>query len=77
MSIPAFGLGTFHLQGQVVVDAVRDVLGLGYRAIDTAQICSCSSTTATWRASRPWTATRASRIRPASRRSGIERSPAT
>lgn len=38
MSIPAFGLGTFRLQGQVVVDSVRNALDLGYRAIDTAQI---------------------------------------
>lgn len=36
--IPAFGLGTFRLQGQVVIDSVRDGLELGYRAIDTAQI---------------------------------------
>ncbi|WP_427306413.1 2,5-didehydrogluconate reductase DkgB [Cupriavidus sp. H39] len=36
--IPAFGLGTFRLQGQVVVDSVRNGLELGYRAIDTAQI---------------------------------------
>ncbi|VVP65156.1 2,5-diketo-D-gluconic acid reductase B [Pseudomonas fluorescens] len=38
MSIPAFGLGTFRLQGQVVIDSVRTGLALGYRAIDTAQI---------------------------------------
>ncbi|WP_129543694.1 2,5-didehydrogluconate reductase DkgB [Serratia sp. 1D1416] len=38
MSIPAFGLGTFRLQDQVVVDSVRTALELGYRAIDTAQI---------------------------------------
>lgn len=36
--IPAFGLGTFRLQGQLVVDSVRTALELGYRAIDTAQI---------------------------------------
>ncbi|WP_186039632.1 2,5-didehydrogluconate reductase DkgB [Burkholderia gladioli] len=36
--IPPFGLGTFRLKGQVVVDSVRDALELGYRAIDTAQI---------------------------------------
>ena len=36
--IPAFGLGTFRLQGQVVIDSVRTGLELGYRAIDTAQI---------------------------------------
>jgi 2,5-diketo-D-gluconate reductase B len=36
--IPAFGLGTFRLQGQVVIDSVRNGLELGYRAIDTAQI---------------------------------------
>lgn len=38
MSIPAFGLGTFRLQGQVVIDSVSTGLDLGYRAIDTAQI---------------------------------------
>lgn len=38
MSIPAFGLGTFRLQDQVVIDSVRTALELGYRAIDTAQI---------------------------------------
>lgn len=36
--IPSFGLGTFRLQGQVVTDAVRQALELGYRHIDTAQI---------------------------------------
>lgn len=36
-TIPAFGLGTFRLKDQVVVDAVRHALELGYRAIDTAQ----------------------------------------
>ncbi len=34
MSIPAFGLGTFRLQAQVVIDSVRQALTLGYRAID-------------------------------------------
>ncbi|CNK48358.1 2%2C5-diketo-D-gluconate reductase B [Yersinia frederiksenii] len=38
MSIPAFGLGTFRLQDQVVIDSVSQALALGYRAIDTAQI---------------------------------------
>ncbi|QQZ40280.1 2,5-didehydrogluconate reductase DkgB [Pseudomonas sp. SK3(2021)] len=38
MSVPAFGLGTFRLQGQVVIDSVSAALELGYRAIDTAQI---------------------------------------
>jgi 2,5-diketo-D-gluconate reductase B len=36
--IPPFGLGTFRLKGQVVIDSVRNALELGYRAIDTAQI---------------------------------------
>jgi 2,5-diketo-D-gluconate reductase B len=36
--LPAFGLGTFRLKGQTVVDSVRNALELGYRAIDTAQI---------------------------------------
>lgn len=38
MSIPAFGVGTFRLKDQVVIDSVRNALELGYRAIDTAQI---------------------------------------
>lgn len=38
MSIPAFGLGTFRLKGQTVIDSVSQALELGYRAIDTAQI---------------------------------------
>jgi 2,5-diketo-D-gluconate reductase B len=37
-NIPAFGVGTFRLQGQVVIDSVRNALDVGYRAIDTAQI---------------------------------------
>lgn len=36
--IPAFGLGTFRLQGKVVIDSVSTALELGYRVIDTAQI---------------------------------------
>lgn len=38
MSIPVFGLGTFRLQDQVVIDSVSTALELGYRTIDTAQI---------------------------------------
>jgi 2,5-diketo-D-gluconate reductase B len=38
MSVPAFGLGTFRLKGQTVIDSIRTALDLGYRAIDTAQI---------------------------------------
>lgn len=38
MSIPSFGLGTFRLAGQAVIDSVKSALELGYRAIDTAQI---------------------------------------
>lgn len=38
MSVPAFGLGTYRLQGQVVIDSVSTALELGYRAIDTAQV---------------------------------------
>lgn len=38
MTVPAFGLGTFRLQGQVVIDSVKTALELGYRAVDTAQI---------------------------------------
>ncbi|MBN8757863.1 MULTISPECIES: 2,5-didehydrogluconate reductase DkgB [Variovorax] len=36
--IPAFGLGTFRLKGQVVIDSVKNGLDVGYRTIDTAQI---------------------------------------
>jgi len=36
--IPPIGLGTFRLQGQVVIDSVRNGLEAGYRHIDTAQI---------------------------------------
>ncbi len=38
MTIPAFGLGTFRLKGQQVIDSVKTSLELGYRHIDTAQI---------------------------------------
>jgi len=38
MSIPSFGLGTYRLAGQIVIDSVKTALELGYRAIDTAQI---------------------------------------
>ena len=37
-TIPAFGLGTFRLKGQVVIDSVKNGLDVGYRVIDTAQI---------------------------------------
>ncbi|WP_228894864.1 2,5-didehydrogluconate reductase DkgB [Pseudoduganella aquatica] len=37
-TIPAIGLGTFRLQGQIVIDSVRNGLAAGYRHIDTAQI---------------------------------------
>ena len=35
-TIPAFGLGTFRLKDQVVIDSVKNGLDLGYRVIDTA-----------------------------------------
>ncbi|MFZ4834988.1 2,5-didehydrogluconate reductase DkgB [Rouxiella sp. Mn2063] len=38
MNLPVFGLGTFRLKDQVVIDSVTAGLELGYRAIDTAQI---------------------------------------
>lgn len=38
MSVPSFGVGTFRLTGQTVIDSVRSALKLGYRAVDTAQI---------------------------------------
>lgn len=37
-NIPSFGVGTFRLTGQTVIDSVRNALDVGYRAIDTAQI---------------------------------------
>ncbi len=36
--IPDFGLGTYRLKGDVVAQAVRQALTLGYRAVDTAQV---------------------------------------
>ena len=36
--VPLFGLGTFRLKEQAVIDSVSTALSLGYRAIDTAQI---------------------------------------
>ncbi len=38
MSVPSFGVGTFRLTGQTVIDSVRNALDVGYRAVDTAQI---------------------------------------
>jgi 2,5-diketo-D-gluconate reductase B len=38
MNMPSIGLGTFRLQGQQVIDSVRNGLEAGYRHIDTAQI---------------------------------------
>ncbi|WP_085674309.1 MULTISPECIES: 2,5-didehydrogluconate reductase DkgB [unclassified Pseudomonas] len=38
MSIPSFGLGTFRLTGQAVIESVKSALELGYRVIDTAQV---------------------------------------
>ncbi len=37
-TIPDIGLGTFRLQGQVVIDSVKNGIDVGYRHIDTAQI---------------------------------------
>ena len=37
-TIPSFGVGTFRLTGQTVIDSVRSALELGYRAVDTSQI---------------------------------------
>ena len=36
--VPQFGVGTFRLTGQTVIDSVKTALEVGYRAIDTAQI---------------------------------------
>ena len=38
MNIPRFGLGTFRLKEQAVIDSVKNALDVGYRVIDTAQI---------------------------------------
>ena len=38
MRIPQFGLGTFRLKDQAVIDSVKTALDVGYRAIDTAQV---------------------------------------
>lgn len=38
MTLPTFGLGTFRLKDQQVIDSVTMALELGYRHIDTAQI---------------------------------------
>lgn len=38
MIVPQFGVGTFRLSGQTVIDSVKTALEVGYRAIDTAQI---------------------------------------
>ena len=38
MIVPKFGLGTFRLSGQTVIDLVKKALEVGYRAVDTAQI---------------------------------------
>jgi len=38
MRIPSFGVGTFRLNGQTVIDSVSNALDVGYRAVDTAQI---------------------------------------
>ena len=36
--VPQFGIGTFRLTGQTVIDSVKNALDVGYRAVDTAQI---------------------------------------
>ncbi len=38
MNIPAIGLGTYRLKGEVLTTSVHNALELGYRAFDTAQI---------------------------------------
>ena len=38
MIVPKFGVGTFRLTGQTVIDSVKNALDVGYRAVDTAQI---------------------------------------
>ena len=39
-----FGLGTFRLSGQTVIDSVKTALEVGYRAVDTAQIYTARCT---------------------------------
>lgn len=36
--VPQFGLGTFRLTGDTVIQSVKTALEVGYRAVDTAQI---------------------------------------
>lgn len=36
--VPQFGVGTFRLSDQTVIDSVKNALDVGYRAVDTAQI---------------------------------------
>ena len=36
--VPQFGLGTFRLTGDTVIESVKTALEVGYRAVDTAQI---------------------------------------
>ncbi|MCY6389924.1 aldo/keto reductase, partial [Acinetobacter baumannii] len=38
MIVPKFGLGTFRVNDQIVIDSVKTALDVGYRAMDTAQI---------------------------------------
>ncbi|WP_445116929.1 2,5-didehydrogluconate reductase DkgB [Acinetobacter sp. WZC-1] len=38
MIVPKFGVGTFRLSGQTVIDSIKTALNVGYRAVDTAQI---------------------------------------
>lgn len=37
-TLPAIGMGTFRLKGDIARDAVKSALSLGYRHIDTAQM---------------------------------------
>ena len=36
--VPQFGLGTFRLTGETVIESVKTALEVGYRAVDTAQL---------------------------------------
>ena len=36
--VPQFGLGTFRLTGDTIIESVKTALEVGYRAVDTAQI---------------------------------------
>ena len=38
MNIPSFGLGTFRIKDQLLIDTIKSAVAIGYRHFDTAQI---------------------------------------